>query len=82
MDEDIVQVMYFKDHWSYQKCVDTFKAMMDDGRRQFLCGFPYQLSIQEGLLDAEAVADEMSESDFSEVKWSMEMEGIKDVICC
>lgn len=45
--------------------------MMDDKRKQFLCGFPYQLSIQEGLLDAEAVADEMSESDFSEVKWSM-----------
>lgn len=67
---------YFKDHWSYQKCVDTFKAMMDDKRKQFLCGFPYQLSISEGLLDAEAVADEMSESDFSEVKWSMEMEGM------
>lgn len=45
--------------------------MMDDKRKQFLCGFPYQLSIQEGLLDAEAVADEMSESDFSEVKWSI-----------
>lgn len=67
---------FFKDSWSYQKCVDTFKVMMDDKRRQFLCGFPYQLSIQEGLLDAEAVADEMSESDFSEVKWSMEMEGM------
>lgn len=67
---------FFKDHWSYQKCVDTFKVMMDDRRRQFLCGFPYQLSIQEGLLDAEAVADEMSESDFSEVKWSMEMEAM------
>ena len=62
---------YFKDHWSYQKCVDTFKAMIDDNRKQFLCGFPYQLSISEGLLDAEAVADEMSESDFSEVKWSI-----------
>lgn len=67
---------FFKDHWSYQKCVDTFKIMIDDKRRQFLCGFPYQLSIQEGLLDAEAVADEMSESDFSEVKWSMEMEAM------
>lgn len=67
---------FFKDHWSYQKCVDTFKVMIDDKRRQFLCGFPYQLSIQEGLLDAEAVADEMSESDFSEVKWSMEMEAM------
>lgn len=62
---------FFKDSWAYQKCVDTFKAMMDDNRKQFVCGFPYQLSISEGLLDAEAVADEMSESDFSEVKWSI-----------
>lgn len=64
---------YFKDHWSYIKCVDTFKAMMDDKRRQFVCGFPYQLSIEEGLLDPETVADEMSEADFSDIKWSMEM---------
>ena len=67
---------YFKDHWSYMKCVDTFKAMMDDRRKQFVCGFPYQLSIEEGLLDPESVADEMSESDFSEVKWSMEMDAL------
>lgn len=64
---------YFKDHWSYLKCVDTFKAMIYDEKKQFICGFPYQLSIEEGLLDAEQVEDEMSESDFSEVKWSMEM---------
>ena len=47
--------------------------MLDDKRRQFVCGFPYQLSIEEGLLDPETVADEMSESDFSDVKFSMEM---------
>ena len=64
---------YFKDHWSYTKCVDTFKAMLDPNRHQFVCGFPYQLSIEEGLLDPEVVADEMSESDWSEVKFSMEM---------
>lgn len=64
---------YFQDHWSYTKCLDTFKAMMDDSRRQFVCGFPYQLSIAEGLLDPETVADEMSESDFSDIKFSMEM---------
>lgn len=64
---------YFKDHWSYTKCVDTLKAMVDPGRRQFVCGFPYQLSICEGLLDPEAVADEMAESDFSDIKFSMEM---------
>ena len=64
---------FFKDHWSYQKCVDTFKAMIDPARHQFVCGFPYQLSLSEGLLDAETVADEMSEADFSEIKFSMEM---------
>lgn len=47
--------------------------MCDDKRRQFVCGFPYQLSIEEGLLDAESVADEMSESDFSSIKHGMEM---------
>ena len=64
---------YFKDHWSYSRCIDTFKAMVDDRRRQFVCGFPYQLSIQEGLLDPELVADEMAEAGFSDIKFNMEM---------
>lgn len=64
---------WWKDHWSYTKCVDTFKAMLDDNRRQFVCGFPYQLSIEEGLLDPELVADEFSESDYSEIRFSLEM---------
>lgn len=67
---------WFKDSWSFVKCFDAFKAMMDSSRRQFVCGFPYQLSIREGLLDPELVEDEMSEQDFSEVKWSMEMEAM------
>lgn len=54
---------FFKDHWSYMKCEDTLHAMVDDTRKQFVCGFPYQLSIAEGLLDPDSVADEMSESD-------------------
>lgn len=64
---------YFKEHWSYAKCVDTFKAMVSGTSDQFVCGFPYQLSIKEGLLDPSLAADEMAESDFSEIKWSMEM---------
>jgi len=64
---------YWKDHWSYTKCVDTLKAMVDPNRHQFVCGFPYQLSISEGLLDPETVADEMAESDYSAIKFSMEM---------
>lgn len=64
---------FFKDHWSYMKCVDTLKLMLNDTKKQFVCGFPYQLSIEEALLDAETVADEMSETGFSEIKWLMEM---------
>lgn len=63
---------YWAEHWSFTKCVDTYRAMMDERRRQFVCGLPYQLSIEEGLLDEETVASEMSEADFSEVKFSME----------
>lgn len=64
---------YWKDHWSYTKCIDTLKAMVNPARHQFVCGFPYQLSIEEGLLDPETIQDEMSESNFSEIKFSMEM---------
>lgn len=67
---------YFVDHWSYLKCVDTCKFMLDDAKHQFVCGLPYQLSIAEGLLDPDTVADEMVESDFNEVKFSMEYEAL------
>ena len=64
---------WFKDSWAYTKCTDVLKAMVNPKKRQFVCGFPYQLSIEEGLLDPELVADEMAETDFSEIKFSMEM---------
>lgn len=64
---------YFTDHWSYAKCVDNFKFMLDEMRQDFVCALPYQLAIKEGLLRSDDVADEMAESDFSEVKWLMEM---------
>lgn len=67
---------YFKDHWSFNKMLDTFKLMLDDTKTDFVCGFPYQLSIQEGLLFQEDVESDMLESDFNEIKWSMEMEAM------
>lgn len=63
---------YFVDHWSYLKCTDTCRFMLDDNKHQFVCGLPYQLSISEGLLDVDTVADEMAETDFNEIKFSME----------
>lgn len=67
---------YFKDHWSYNKTKDTWDMMLKGGGTDFMCGFPYELSIQEGLLFPEDVEGDMLESDFSEIKWGMEMEAL------
>lgn len=64
---------YFKDHWAYTKCEDTFNAMVSGTRKQFVCGFPYQLSILEGMLDRDQVIDELLDSSFNEIEWQMEM---------
>lgn len=63
---------WWQDSWAYLKCKDALRFMVDDSKKQFVCGFPYQLSIEEGLLDPELVADEMTETDFSEIKFLME----------
>lgn len=58
---------YFTDHWSYAKCQDTFKFMLDENRQDFVCALPYQLAIKEGLLRADDIADEMAESDYNAI---------------
>lgn len=65
---------YWKDSWAYTKCVETASLMLDDHRRQFVCGLPYQLSIEEGLLDRDTVLDELGEQSYSDIKFSMEYE--------
>lgn len=67
---------YYKDHWSYTKCKDTCRLMLSEARNDFVCGFPYQLALKEGLLSEDRVIEDMTESDFSEIKWSMEMEAL------
>lgn len=62
---------YYSDSWAYEKCLSLYELMKDDTKRTFVCGFPYQLAIAEDLLSAESVKDQMAESDFSEVKWSI-----------
>ena len=47
---------------------------MDETKKYFICGLPYQISIKEGLLSREQIEDEMSETDFDPTKFSMEME--------
>ena len=64
---------YYKDNWSYDKVRDYAEHMVCEDHF-FVCGLPYQLSMTEGLLNREAVMDEMSEAGFNEITWSMEME--------
>ena len=64
---------FFKSHWSYAKSLDFAKRTMDDSKKYFACGFPYQLPLEEGIYMREQIEDEMSEATFSELKWNMEM---------
>lgn len=64
---------WFKIHWSWNRLLTYYKAMVEE-KKYFICGLPYQLAIKEGLLMEDQVKDEMSEDDFDEVAWLMEME--------
>lgn len=64
---------WMKSHWSFKKLQTYVAQLLDDSKKYFVCGLPYQLSIKEGLLSKEQVEDEMSESDFNEMIWEMEM---------
>lgn len=67
---------WYKDHWLFQKAKDYCVNMLDDTKRYFICGLPYQISIKEGLLNREQVQDEMSETTFDEIKQTMEMDAL------
>ena len=65
---------YFKSSWAWKKLQAYVVNFFDDTKRYFVCALPYQLSLREGLLSREQVRDEMSETDFNELAFMMEME--------
>lgn len=67
---------FMKSHWAYIKARTFFKNMLKDDKRYFVFDLPYQLAICNNLLLREQIQDEMSEDDFDEIKFSMEMEGL------
>lgn len=67
---------YYKDHWSFTRCRDSCRFMLDETKHNFVCGFPYQLAIQEDLLMEDEVMEQMMETDFNEISWSMEMDSL------
>jgi hypothetical protein len=64
---------WFKSHWSFAKLQAYYANMLDDTKRYFCVGLPYQCAIREGLLSREQVEDEMSEADFDPTAFKMEM---------
>lgn len=67
---------WYKSHWSFEKAKAYVVNLLDENKKYFICGLPYQISIKEGLLSREQIEDEMSENDFDVTKFSMEMETI------
>lgn len=65
---------FMKDTWSFRKLQSFAAQLLDDTKKYFTCGLPYQIAIKERLLNREQVEDEFSEQDFNETIWSMEME--------
>lgn len=64
---------WYKSHWSFSKLQAYFANMLDDTKKYFCVGLPYQLAIKENLLQREQVEDEMSEADFDATSFKMEM---------
>ena len=67
---------WYKSHWSFAKFKSFCAGMVDDTKKYFACGLPYQLSVREHLLSREQIEDEMSEADFNEISWLIEMEAL------
>ena len=67
---------YFQEHWSYTKVKSFVKNMVSPDLGWFICSFPYQLAISEGLFSVEDIRDQMLDDDFNEIKWEMEMEAV------
>lgn len=64
---------WFKSHWSYDKSKAYTVNLLGGRDGYFVCGLPYQIAIKEGLKKRIEIEDEMSESDFDETTFNMEM---------
>ena len=67
---------YYKSSWIFEKCKSDAALMLDDTKKYFCCGLPYEIGIEEGIFSKEAVEDEMAEADFDPVSFRMEREAL------
>lgn len=65
---------WLKSHWSWDKAKAYISNMLNPSVDYFVCALPYQIAVLEALLSKQQLEDEMSEADFDEFLFSMEME--------
>ncbi len=73
--ESYISSAYLKAHYSWGKFKSYFKSMAK-GEDYICCGLPYQLPVRAGYYPKEQIAEEMQESDFDPISWSMEMDSM------
>lgn len=64
---------WLKSHWSYEKSKAYTVNLLGGRDGYFVCGLPYQMAIKEGLKKRIEIEDEMSEADFDETTFNIEM---------
>lgn len=64
---------WFESHWSYKKSKAFTFNLLGGRTGYFVCALPYQIAIKEGLKKRIEIEDEMSEEDFDERMFQMEM---------
>ena len=67
---------WIKSHWAFTKARTYFKNMLRDDKKYFVFSLPYQIAISNNLLSREQIQDEMTEDDFDDIKFSIEMEAL------
>src|SRR5699024_5670191 len=66
---------WYKHHWSYGQMRSYTKKMVEGGD-YFVSHIPYQVGIKEGIYSKKRIMNEMTEDNFNEISWMMEMEAI------
>ena len=64
--------VWLKSHWAYKEAQGYIVDLMNQQKKTFICGLPYQMSIKEGLLNPEQVVEDMMSPTFNEISFSME----------
>lgn len=64
--------VWLKSHWAYKEAQGYIVDLMNQQKKTFICGLPYQMSIKEGLLNPAQVVEDMMSPTFNEISFSME----------